>query len=306
MDLSLVEAFVRVAEAKSFTGAARTTGLTSSGVSRAVSRLEAQTGVVLLNRSTRNVGLTTEGAAFFERCRGILADLKMAEAELLESANGPNGKLRITAPVGYGRSVLIPMMPLFQRRHPKIVVETSLSDEIVDLVDDGFDLAIRVGESIPPKLTSCRLGIARWIACASPGYLRERGLPQQPDDLIDHDCVAYFSPSSGRFHDWQFSHGDRISALKIGDIARHVVDHCDVLVDAALSGAGVVYLHNYVVERHLNSGALVRVLADFKTPVRSIHALYPAARGLSPKIGAFIDHALSSIESPATRKIVVA
>ncbi|MGY2491311.1 LysR family transcriptional regulator [Cupriavidus sp. CP313] len=306
MDLSSVEAFVRVAEAKSFTEAARAMGLTSSGVSRAVSRLEGQTGVLLLNRTTRNVGLTAEGAAFFERCRGILAGLKRAEVELLESANGPTGKLRISAPVSYGRSILVPMMPRFQRLHPKIIVETRLSDGIVDLADDGFDLAIRVGELIPPKLASCRLGVTKWIACASPDYLRERGFPQVPDDLFDHDCVAYFSPSTRRFHDWQFSHGGRVWALKIGDTARHVIDYCDALVDAALAGAGVVYLHEYVVERYVNSGALLKILAEFKTPERSIQALYPAARGLSPKIGAFIDYALNGVESAVTRKIAVA
>lgn len=303
MDLSAVEAFVRVAEAKSVTEAARMMGLSSSGVSRAVSRLEAQTGVMLLSRTTRNIALTAEGKSFFERCRKILADLKDARTELMESASGPVGKLRITAPIGYGRSVLIPMMTPFRRRHPRLVVETCLSDAAVDVLDEGFDLAIRVGELIPSKLASCSLGATRWIACASPEYLRERGFPQVPDDLLNHDCVAYFSPSSGRFHDWHFSHGDTPWTIKIGDIARHVVDHCDALVDAATSGAGIVYLHDYTVQRHIDSGSLLQILTEFKTPRRSIHALYPIARGVTPKISAFIAHALESVNSThATRE----
>ncbi|GAB7541418.1 hypothetical protein CS8_010810 [Cupriavidus sp. 8B] len=205
MDLLSVEAFVRVAEAKSIAEPARMMGLSNSGVSRAVSRLEAQTGVVSLNRTTRNVGITAEGEAFFERCRRILADLKDAKTELIESTSGPTGRLRITAPIGYGRSVLIPMLiPMlipFRRRYLKLVVETNLSDAPVDVLDEGFDLAIRVGALIPSNLASCSLGATQLIACASPDYLGERGFPEVPDDLHAHDCVAYFSPSTRRFHD---------------------------------------------------------------------------------------------------------
>ncbi|GAB7545311.1 LysR family transcriptional regulator [Cupriavidus sp. 8B] len=307
MDLSSVEAFVRVAEAKSVTEAARMMGLSISGVSRAVSRLEAQTGVVLLNRTTRSVGITAEGEAFFERCRRVLADLKDAKTELIESTGGPTGKLRITAPVGYGKSVLIPMLTPFRRHYPKLVVETSLSDAAVDVLDEGFDLAIRVGELIPSKLGSCSLGATQWIACASPDYLSERGFPEVPDDLQAHDCVAYFSPSTRRFHDWHFSLGETPRVVKIGDMARNVVDHCDALVDAALSGAGIVYLHDYTVQRHIDNGSLLRVLSDFKTPRRSIQALYPMARAVTPKIRAFIAHAVDSVSpSPQAHQIPAA
>jgi DNA-binding transcriptional LysR family regulator len=295
MDLSSVEAFVRVAESKSFSEAGRIMGLTGSGVSRAISRLEAQTGVILLNRTTRNVGLTAEGALFYERFRDILAELRRAQAELLEAASVPSGRLRITAPIGYGRSVLVPMLRQFQQRVPNIVVETSLSDAVVDLIDAGFDLAIRIGELIPSKLTSCRLGVARWVACASPDYVKARGAPQSPDDLAFHDCVAYLAAESRRHHDWQFWHGSRSWTIRIGNIARHVIDHCDIIVDAALAGGGIVYLHDYVVEPHLRSGALVRVLEDFTTPERSIYLLYPAARALAPNVRAFIDYSLDEL-----------
>jgi LysR family transcriptional regulator, regulator for bpeEF and oprC len=293
VDLSAVEAFVRVAESRSFTEAARVMGLTGSGVSRAISRLETQTGVILLNRTTRNVGLTAEGAIFYERCRDILAELKLAEMELLDAARVPSGRLRITAPVGYARSVLVPMLPKFHQLHANIVVETSLSDAVVDLIDDGFDLAIRIGELVPPKLTSRRIGVARWIACASREYLDEHGYPASPDDLSLHDCVAYQSAESRRHHDWQFWYGSRSWTIRIGTMAQQVIDHCDAIVDAALAGAGIVYLHDYVVEPHLRRGTLVRVLEEFSTPERSIHLLCPATRVLVPKVRAFIEYSLN-------------
>ncbi|MGF6781394.1 LysR substrate-binding domain-containing protein [Paraburkholderia sp. GAS334] len=292
MDLSAVEAFVRVAESRSFTEAARVMGLTGSGISRAISRLEAQTGVILLNRTTRNVGLTAEGAMFYERCRDILAELKLAETELLDAASAPSGRLRITAPIGYARSVLVPMLPKFRQLHSNVVVEMSLSDAIVDLIDDGFDLAIRIGELIPPKLTSRRIGVARWVACASREYLEEHGYPATPDDLALHDCVAFQSADSRRHRDWQFWHGSRSWTVRIGDMAQQTIDHCDVIVDAALAGAGIVYMHDYVVEPHLRQGTLVRVLEDYSTPERSIHLLYPAMRALTPKVQAFIEYSM--------------
>jgi LysR family transcriptional regulator, regulator for bpeEF and oprC len=306
MDLSAVEAFVRVAESKSFTEAGRIMGLTGSGVSRAINRLEAQTGVLLLNRTTRSVGLTAEGAIFYERCRNLLAEFREVEAELLEAASVPSGRLRITAPIGYARSVLVPMLPKFQRLYTNLVVETSLSDVVVDLIDDGFDLAIRIGELVPPKLTSRRIGVAKWVACASREYLEEHGRPTSPDDLALHDCVAYQSAETRRHHDWQFWFGSRSWTIRIGDIARHVVDHCDVILDSALAGAGIVYLHDYVVEPHLRKGTLVRVLEDFATPERSIQLLFPAARALSPKVRAFVDYALNELgmtEEPDRRDV---
>lgn len=295
MDLSAVEAFVRVAESKSFTEAARGMGLTGSGVSRAIRRLEGQTGVSLLIRTTRSVGLTAEGAIFYGRCRDLLAEFRRIEAELLNAASVPSGRLRITAPVGYARSVLARMLPKFQRLHSNIVVEASLSDAVIDLIESGVDIAIRIGELIPPKLTSRRIGVAKWVACASPEYLVEHGRPGSPDDLVLHDCVAYLSSESGRCHDWQFWHGTRSWTMRMGDIAGQVIDHCDVIVDSALAGAGIVYIHDYVVEPYIRTGDLVKVLDEFSTPERSIHLLYPATQALSPKVRAFVEFALQEL-----------
>src|ERR1700754_3937445 len=166
MDLSAVEAFVRAAEARSFTGAAKQMGLTASGVSKAVTRLESQTGVVLLHRSTRSVGLTAEGSVFFDRCREILTGLKDAEAALQQSALVPSGRLRVAAPIAFGRSILVPALVEVRRRYPDITVEASFSDAMQDIIEEGYDIAIRIGDLPSSRLVAREVGAAYWIACA--------------------------------------------------------------------------------------------------------------------------------------------
>ncbi|MFC0402020.1 LysR family transcriptional regulator [Paraburkholderia rhizosphaerae] len=295
MDLSAVEAFVRAAEARSFTGAAKQMGLTASGVSKAVSRLESQTGVVLLHRSTRSVGLTAEGSVFFDRCREILMGLKDAEAALQQSAQVPSGRLRIAAPITFGRSILVPALVEFRRRFPDITVEISFSDVLQDIIEEGFDIAIRIGDLPSSRLIAREVGVAHWIACASPNYLNERGRPRTPDDLAAHDCVAYMASDTRRCRDWHFMSGSREWTVRVGDAARQVVDHCDALVDAALADSGIVYVHNYVAAEHLRSGRLERVLEGFGTPKRSIHIIYPTLRQLSPKVRSFVDFAVDAM-----------
>ncbi len=171
-----------------------------------------------------------------------------------------------------------------------------LSDALAGLEDMGLDFAVRIGELVPHRLGKFRLGTTRWVACASPEYLRQRGAPRFPDDLVEHDCVAYVSPASGRPHDWQFSPGKDSWSFKVGKTARQVLDHCDALGDAAVAGAGVIYLHDYAVKVHLDDGTLVRVLEDFHTPGRSIHAVYPAQRPLSKMSETLVQHVISRLD----------
>jgi LysR family transcriptional regulator for bpeEF and oprC len=287
MDLSAVEAFVRAAEVRSFTGAAKQMGLTASGVSKAVTRLESQTGVLLLHRSTRSVGLTAEGAVFFERCREILTELRNAEAALLQSAQMPSGRLRVAAPIAFGRMILVPALSEFQRRYPEVVIEASFSDEIQDIIEEGFDIAIRIGDLPSNRLVAREIGAAYWIACASPAYLKKHGRPHTPDDLAAHDCIAQISANTRRYRDWYFMSGSREWTIRAGDAAGQVLDHSDALIDAALANAGIVYVHNYAADEYLRAGRLEQVLQDYGTPRRSIHVLYPAAKQLSPKVRAF-------------------
>ncbi|CAB3757379.1 LysR family transcriptional regulator [Paraburkholderia humisilvae] len=300
MDLSAVEAFVRAAEFRSFTTAAKQMGLTASGVSKAVTRLESQTGVVLLHRSTRSVGLTAEGAVFFERCREILTELRNAEAALLQSAQTPSGRLRVAAPIAFGRSIFVPALGEFQRRYPEVVVEASFSDAIQDIIEEGFDIAIRIGDLPSNRLMARELGSAHWIACASPAYLKEYGRPHSPDDLTEHHCIAQISASTRRYRDWCFASGNHEWAIRAGEHAGQVLDHCDALIDAALADAGIVYVHDYAADKYMRAGRLERVLQDYSTPRRSIHLLYPAVRQLSPKVMAFAEFALEIMgDSPS-------
>jgi LysR family transcriptional regulator, regulator for bpeEF and oprC len=295
MDLSAVEAFVRAAEARSFTGAAKQMGLTASGVSKAVSRLESQTGVVLLHRSTRSVGLTAEGTVFFDRCREILAGLKDAEAALQQSAQVPSGRLRIAAPMAFGRSVLMPALVAFKRQFPDITIETSFSDVMLDIIEEGFDIAVRIGDLPSSRLIAREVGFAHWVACASPAYLNERGRPRTPDDLVEHDCVAYMSPDTRRCRDWHFMSESRDWTVRVGDSSRQVVDQCDALIDAALADSGIVYVHSYIAANHLRTGRLERVLDGYNTPKRTVHIIYPTLRQLSPKVRSFVDFAVEAI-----------
>ena len=304
MDLSAVEAFVRAAESRSFTEAAKQMGLTASGVSKAVTRLETQTGVALLHRSTRSVGLTAEGAIFFERCRAILIELRDAEAALLQAAHTPSGKLRITAPVTFGRTVLMPALAQFRRLHPDVTIETSLSDGIQDIIEQGFDIAIRIGDVPSNRLIARELGTAYWVACASPAYLDRHGRPQTPEDLAGHTCVAHISAQTRRCRDWYFMSASRDWTVRVGDTARQMIDHCDALIDAALAGSGIVYVHTYAVADHLRAGTLERVLKNYSTPRRNIEAVYPSLRQLSPKVGAFLEFVVDTMNGSRTRYAV--
>ena len=295
MDLSAVEAFVRAAEARSFTAAARKIGMTASGVSKAVTRLEAQVGAMLLHRTTRAVSLTADGTLFFERCKQILSDLKEAEGLLAKTALAPAGRLRVTMPVALGRAVVMPALAEMSAQYPDLMVEASLTDATLDLVHEGYDAALRIGELPPCGLVARAIGETRWIACAAPEYLERKGVPATPDDLQTHDCVAYVAGKTGRGLDWQFARGGQSWTFRCEDVCHISVDHCDALLDVALAGGGIICVHDYVALRYLADGKLVQVLEEFETPTRRIHVVYPPLRQLSPKVRAFVEMAIKAL-----------
>ena len=299
MDLSAVEAFVLAAETRSFTKAAQKLGLTASGISKAVTRLETQVGVMLLHRTTRTVGMTGDGAIFFERCKQILSDLKEAEGLLAKTALMPSGRLRVTMPISFGRAIIIPALAGLSQSHPELTIECSLSDATIDLVKEGIDAALRIGDLPSSGLVARNIGTTRWVACASPEYLKRRGVPKTPDDLSIHDCVAYMMEKTGRSLDWQFKLQEDAWTIRVSDICRLSVDHCDALIDLALAGGGIVYVHDYVVARHLAEGRLVRLLVDYETATRGIHVVYPPLRQLSPKVRTFVEMAIRALPEAA-------
>lgn len=282
-----MEVFDRVVETGSFSAAARSLNLTPSAVSKQISRLEDRLGARLLNRSTRRLSLTEVGAAYHERCQRILADIEEAEQSALALAARPRGTLRINAPMMFGERHVAPHVPAFLRRYPEIRVAMTVTDALINLVEEGVDLVIRIGEPPDSSLIGRRLAPNRRVVCASPGYLEARGRPSSPAALSDHACLVV--NVGGRPLPWRFRGRDG------GDYVVPVGGPLEgnstaALHAAALAGIGLAMLPTTLVGSDLQSGRLVAVLQDHVDSDSSIWALYPHNRHLSPKVRAFIDY----------------
>lgn len=278
--------FARVVEEKGFTAAARSLNLSKAAVSKQVARLEDRLGVRLLNRSTRRLGLTEAGRDYYERAQRILAEVEDAEQAASSRLVHPRGLLRVNAPVSFGQSYLTPILPGFMQRWPELKVELTLIDRFVDLIDEGFDLAVRVAVPGSSPLIARRLCAARHVVCAAPSYLAARGTPQRPADLARHDCLLYSYLTSG--DEWRFLGPDgRAFGVRVDGPLR--ANNGDALRHAAAAGLGVLYAPDFLVAELLGSGGLVPVLADWRTPELLIQAVYPPGRPLGAKVRVFID-----------------
>ena len=279
-------AFVRTAHARSFVAAARQLGVSSSAVGKSVARLEQQLGVRLLQRNTRNVQLTEEGRQFYERCKPLLDELEDAEAALTHAMHAPRGRLRIALPtVGY--RFLMPVLGEFRQRYPEVELELDFSDQIVDVIDGSFDVAIRSGDMPDSRLRARRLGPFCFMLCASPEYLARRGEPRAPADLAGHDCIHFRFANSGKLQEWSLR-------LEPGETAPHLLaalicNNSEAAVQAALHGLGIVYSVDFLVREHLAAGRLQRVLPGFEAQRGQFWALWPEHRHVSPKLRAFLD-----------------
>ncbi|KAF1048556.1 LysR family transcriptional regulator [Xylophilus sp.] len=286
MDLNAVRILVRVAEARSFTQAAAALGLTQSGLSRAVARLEAELGVRLLHRSTRSVRLTPDGEAFHTRGAPLLAELEEAGRMLQDRRAEPAGPLRITAPSAFGRVVLLPLLGALTERHPALRVETVLSDRLLDLVEDGFDAAVRTGPVQDARIVARRLAPLAWATVAAPAYLaRSGGAPRTVEDLRRHNCLTVRTPQTGRTKPWEFL--DAAGRPQDVEVAGNLVfDLGDALVDGALGGWGIAQVMEFAVRDALADGRLVRLLEPFAGRSRELSLLYPRSRQCSPRVAA--------------------
>jgi DNA-binding transcriptional LysR family regulator len=279
-------AFARVVESGSFARAAERLGISTSACSRHVADLEAHLDTRLLNRTTRRLSLTESGQAFYERCVEVLADLEEAEHAAAASRARPRGTLRLTCGISFGTRHLAPLVAAFAALHPEVQFDVQLSDRFVDLVEEGFDLAIRIGEAAGQNLIARKLGETRAIACAAPVYLREHGAPETPADLARHACLTYeyLSPRNV----WRFR--DRNGKEHAVRVAGPVhANNGDLLAAAAVEGIGILMEPDFIVDAELRSGRLVRVLADYTAPTTGIYAVYPSRRHLSAKVRAFVD-----------------
>jgi DNA-binding transcriptional LysR family regulator len=283
-----ISAFVHVAEARSFTIAAEQIGLSRSAVGKSVSRLEDRLGVRLLQRTTRSVSLTGEGAVFHERCVRLLADLDEAEMSMLSHSHAPRGRLRLELPVSFGRWHVLPILSEFMNKWPELSVSISFNDRYVDLIDEGVDLAIRLGGSDDGRLMTRLLAPHRLVTCASPAYLATRGIPGDVEQLAEHSCLAFVH--GGRPVEWRFNIDGQTRSVAIN--GRFTATNAEALRDATLAGYGIARLATFLISDDLRSGRLLPVLTCLSADGPSVRAVYPSSRHLSPKVRSFIDELL--------------
>jgi DNA-binding transcriptional LysR family regulator len=278
--------FAQVVDSGSFAKAADKLGLSTSAASRQVAELESHLNTRLLNRTTRRVSLTESGRAFHARAMQLLADLEEAEQEAGRATVVARGTIRLTAPVTLGARHLAPLVAEFIGRHPGVAFDVSLSDRIVDLVEEGFDLAIRIGASGPDTLVARKLGETRLVACASPAYLATHGTPRVPEDLARHNCFTYeyVTPSEH----WRFREplgGERVVRVR-GNLH---TNSGELHAEAAADGVGIALEPDLIVLPHLRAGRLVELLPEFAPAPLPIYAVYPSRKHLSAKVRLFVD-----------------
>ncbi|CAI0725002.1 LysR family transcriptional regulator [Serratia entomophila] len=283
--LSGIQAFVQVAETRSFSAAGRLSGVSSSAMGKSVARMEQRLGVRLFHRSTRSITLTAEGAQFLERCRRILAEIAAAELELADSRAAPRGKLRISLPLVSG--LMLPVLMDFMHHYPDIALDVDFTDRLVDIVEEGFDAVVRTGEPADSRLMSRRLGRFRLMLVAAPDYLLRRGLPQTPQDLLHHACLQHKFPSSGRFEPWPLRHLPDEAPLELP--ATMICNTTEALVQVALAGLGIACLPDFMVREPLRRGALQQVLAQHTEHQGAFRIVWPSSKYLAPKLRVFID-----------------
>ncbi|MCT2401555.1 LysR family transcriptional regulator [Novosphingobium mangrovi (ex Huang et al. 2023)] len=279
-----LSAFVAVADHRSFTAAARALGISPAKATRTVAALEAHLGVSLFHRSTRSVSLSHEGAALLERARGLLSDLRDAEHLVMGGASAPQGELHVTAPVMFGRLHVLPVIARLLAEHGGLSARMMLIDRNVRIVEEGIDVAVRIGELTDSSLMTVRLGKVRQTLVASPDYLERRGTPRSPADLVHHECIG----GTGVRYDkaWRFAPNGE---TRIPYTPRLTVDHVSAKIAAAEAGVGIANVLSYQVAEQLRSGQLVRLLADDMPLPVPVQLLYHSSRAAMPAVRAFID-----------------
>lgn len=300
VQLNSIELFCKAAELGSFTAAAETLGLTPASVSRSIKRLEERLGVRLFSRTTRSVRLTAEGALYQQECQRALEQIAEAERAITGHQKVPSGLLRISIGTLYANFRVLPLLPRFTAAYPQIELELSLSNRVIDFVEEGFDLAIRLG--IPPdsRLIAHPLEDAPVGIYATPGYLARRGVPQTLDELAQHDCIQFILPSTGRPMPWIFSGPDG----KDIDLTFHsrlrVLDDALGCISWAQAGGGLFQTYRFIAGPLVRHGELVEVLQDFGGRTRRFSILYPHNRHLSARVRAFVDFMRTEMKNSDT------
>mgnify|MGYP001365204457 CR=1 FL=1 len=284
--LKQIESFVSVSTRGSLTAAAHAEGVAPAVIGRRIDALEERLGVKLLVRTTRRITLTHEGSAFLEDCQRLLADLANAEASVSAGGVKASGYLRITAPAGFGRRHVAPLVPRFLGLHPDVSVSLNLSDRVVDIVNEGVDCAVRVGDLPDSSLVSVRLADNRRLCVATPAYLKRAGTPKHPSELMRHQCLTLSSDAS-QTRGWAFIVDGAVTHLRPG--GRLDCSDGQVLHDWCLAGMGVAWRSTWEVEQEIAEGRLVSVLDDFAALPNGIYAVFPHAKHLPLRVRLWID-----------------
>lgn len=279
--------FARVVESASFTRAADALGLPRSSVSAAVIGLEARVGARLLHRTTRRVAPTRDGAAFYERCLRVIADVEETENLFRQEATGPSGRLRIDVPGRIGRLIVAPALPDFLARFPAIDIDLGVTDRAVNMIEDSVDCVLRVGPLPDSGMIARSIGQLALINVASPDYLRRHGTPRAPEDLAAHLAVNYASPSTGRVHPWEWMAKDGPQAMPVR--SRVTVNNAEACIACCLTGLGLIQIPAYDVRSHLEAGELVEVLPRHRPAPMPMTLLYPHRQHLARRVQVFAD-----------------
>ena len=281
-DWSGVSEFVAVAETESFTAAGKRLGISTAQVSRQIAALEERLSAKLFYRTTRKVSVTEVGGIYYQHCRQVMDGLADAERAITNLQSTPKGKLKITAPITYGERSVAPLVNDFVTQYPELEVELVLSNQQIDLIDEGFDLAIRLGQLGDSTMIGKRLATRKQYVCAAPEYLSAFGAPHTLSELDRHNCL------SGTLDYWRFQEKGKARNIRVkGNFS---CNSGPVLVDAALKGMGIVQLPDYYVQEYINQGQLIELLPNYREPDDAVWALYPQNRHLSPKVRMLVDY----------------
>lgn len=281
-----IAAFIAAVDAGSYTRATTSVGLSRSAIGKSITRLEAQLGVRLLTRTTRQLSLTEEGCIMYERCKRILEDLEAVDDAMALRREKPTGTLRLTAPLSLGQRHILPVIDRFLRASPALRADVVFTDRFVDLIDEGFDIAIRIGAPrVDSRILTRTIATQHMITCASPRYLAERGMPITPEALREHDTI--FFRSAERRRRWRYATPD--GEFVYEGPGRIDIDSSEAMLSSALSGFGIIQLPDYLAAEALAQGTLVAILTEFKIPPDPVRIIYPSKRYLSPRIRGFVD-----------------